>query len=89
VFISGGNLHLTNRFCEVVLGPTTIFKTVSEPSPRSVRPPAFKFPLSGHPPFIFTLHMFIPGHEGGVLLKSPTSHKKLPENVFISGDNYN
>jgi len=26
VFISGGNLHLTSRFCGVVLGPTTITK---------------------------------------------------------------
>jgi len=24
VFISGGNPHLTSRFCGVVLGPTTI-----------------------------------------------------------------
>ena len=30
-FISGGNPHLTSRFCEVVLGPTTISKMVSEP----------------------------------------------------------
>jgi len=30
VFISGGNPHLTSRFCEVVLGPTTISKMVSE-----------------------------------------------------------
>jgi len=27
VFISGGNYHLTSRFCGVVLGPTTISKT--------------------------------------------------------------
>jgi len=26
VFISGGNPHLTSRFCGVVLGPTTISK---------------------------------------------------------------
>ena len=31
VFISGGNLHLTSRFCGVVLGSTTISKVVSEP----------------------------------------------------------
>ncbi|AES74177.1 hypothetical protein MTR_3g116670 [Medicago truncatula] len=31
VFISGGNPHLTSRFCGVVLGPTTISKMVSEP----------------------------------------------------------
>jgi len=30
VFISGGNPHLTSRFCGVVLGPTTISKMVSE-----------------------------------------------------------
>ena len=27
-FISGGNIHLTNWFCRVVLGPTTICKTL-------------------------------------------------------------
>ncbi|AES76790.1 hypothetical protein MTR_6g087100 [Medicago truncatula] len=31
MFISGGNPHLTSRFCGVVLGPTTISKMVSEP----------------------------------------------------------
>jgi len=31
VFISGGNPHLTSRFCVVVLGPTTISKMVSKP----------------------------------------------------------
>jgi hypothetical protein len=30
MFISGGNHYLTNMFCMVVLGPTTIFKMVSE-----------------------------------------------------------
>jgi len=28
VFISGGNPHLTSRFCGVVLGPTTISKRI-------------------------------------------------------------
>ncbi|AES97725.1 hypothetical protein MTR_5g059000 [Medicago truncatula] len=54
VFISGGNTHLTSRFCGVVLDPTTIFKMVSEPPPRSIGPPAIRFPLSGHPPFMST-----------------------------------
>jgi len=31
MFISGGNPHLTNRFCEVVLGPKTVSIMVSEP----------------------------------------------------------
>ncbi|RHN59017.1 hypothetical protein MtrunA17_Chr4g0008741 [Medicago truncatula] len=31
MFISGGNLHLTRRFCGVVLDTTTISKMVSEP----------------------------------------------------------
>jgi len=31
VFISGGNPHLTSRFCGVVLGPTTISKMLLEP----------------------------------------------------------
>ena len=31
VFISEGNHRLTSQFCGVVLGPTTIFKMVSEP----------------------------------------------------------
>ncbi|KEH23647.1 hypothetical protein MTR_7g091670 [Medicago truncatula] len=31
VFISGGNPHLTSRFCGVVLVPTTISKMLSEP----------------------------------------------------------
>jgi len=31
LFISGGNPHLTSRFCEVVLGSTTISNMVSEP----------------------------------------------------------
>ncbi|KEH23235.1 hypothetical protein MtrunA17_Chr7g0243841 [Medicago truncatula] len=46
VFISGGNPHLTSRYCGVVLDPTTISKMVSEPPPRSVGPPAIRFPLS-------------------------------------------
>ncbi|AES86334.1 hypothetical protein MTR_4g005850 [Medicago truncatula] len=48
VFISGGNPHLTSRFCEVVLSSTTISNLVSElvefkghlllhaPSPKNV-----------------------------------------------------
>ena len=35
------------------------FYLVSEPSPGSVGPPAIRFPLSNHPPYISTLHMFI------------------------------
>jgi len=46
--------HLTNRFCGIVLGPSTISKMVSEPPPRSVGPPAIRFPLLGHPQFIST-----------------------------------
>jgi len=30
------------------------FLIVSEPPPRSVGPPAIRFPLLGHPPFIYT-----------------------------------
>jgi len=36
MFISEGNSHLTSRFCEVELGPTTISKMVSEPPLRSI-----------------------------------------------------
>ena len=63
LFISGGNPHLTSRFCGVVLGPTTISKMVSEPLHNS-GPPVIRFPLSGHPSFMFTLQMSNPKREG-------------------------
>jgi hypothetical protein len=63
LFISGGNPHLTSRFCGVVLGPTTISKMVSEPLHDS-GPPVVRFPLSGHPSFMFTLQMSNPEREG-------------------------
>jgi hypothetical protein len=64
LFISGGNPHLTSRFCGVMLGSTTISKIVSEPPPKSVRTLAIRFSLSGHPPFMSTLQMFNSWHEG-------------------------
>jgi len=66
VFISGGNPHLTNRCYGVVLGSTTIFKMVSESSPRFDRPSTIRFPLSGHPPFMSTFHMSNPDVRGCV-----------------------
>jgi len=83
VFISGSNPHLTSRFCGVVLGPTMISKMVSEP----LQDP-FGHLLSG---FRYrTTHHLCPrtkpngaGREGCV--KSPTSDRTWPDNVFISG----
>ena len=49
VFLSWGNLHLTSRFCGVVLGPTTISKIVSEP----LQDPLGHL-VSDHPPFMST-----------------------------------
>ncbi|AES98012.1 hypothetical protein MTR_5g063070 [Medicago truncatula] len=53
-FISGDNPHLTSWFCGIMLGPTTISKVVSEPTPRFVGPPAIRFSPSGHPSFMST-----------------------------------
>jgi len=36
VFICGGNSHLTNRFCDIVIDLTTIPKITLEPPLRSV-----------------------------------------------------
>jgi len=85
VFISGGNPHLTSRFCGVVLDPTTISKMVSEP----LQDPLGHL-LSGSaigPPTIYV-------HEQSPIVlvvrgcvKSPTSDRTWPDNVFISGGN--
>jgi len=51
-------------FVGVVLGPSMIFKMVSEPPLRSIGRPVIRFSLSGHPPFMSTLQMFGLGREG-------------------------
>ena len=71
VFVSGDSSHLISRFCGVVLGPTTNYKMVSEPPPISIGPPAIRFLLLGHPPFIS--HTPSPIMLGvRVVLKSPS-----------------
>lgn len=52
VLISGDNLHPTVGFVGMKLGPTTFLNMVSESRLRSSGPPAIRFLLSGHPPFI-------------------------------------
>jgi hypothetical protein len=87
VFISGGNPHLTSRFCGVVLGLTMISKMVSEP---------LQYPLDlGHLLSGFryrTTHHLCPrtkpnsaGREG--VLRVPTSDRWWLDNMFISGGN--
>ncbi|KAI5404866.1 hypothetical protein KIW84_051871 [Lathyrus oleraceus] len=51
-------------FDRVELDPTTFLNMVSEPGSRSGGPSAIRFPLSGHPPFIFTLQMSCHGRQG-------------------------
>jgi len=50
MFISWGNPHLTSRFCQVVLGPTTISKMVSEPLQDPLRHllPGFRYRVTHH-----------------------------------------
>jgi hypothetical protein len=50
VFISESNLHLTSRFCVVVLGSTPIFKMVSEPlqDPLSHMLSSFRYRVIHH-----------------------------------------
>ncbi|AES76280.2 hypothetical protein MTR_6g074890 [Medicago truncatula] len=63
LFISGGNPHLTSRFCGVVLGPTTISNMV--PSLFTILcATCYRFPLSDHPSFMFTHLMCNPEREG-------------------------
>jgi hypothetical protein len=58
----------------------------SEPHPRSVDPPAIRFPLSGHPSFILAPSPIMLGVR--VCIKSPTLDARWHEEVFISGGNY-
>lgn len=62
--MSENNPHLTSRFSEIVLGQTTISNMVSKPPLISIRPHAIKFPLSGHPPSMFTTKPNNADHEG-------------------------
>ena len=52
LFISGGNPHLTSRFCGVELGPTMISNMVSEPL-HDYGPPVIRFVSVIGPPVIY------------------------------------
>lgn len=58
VLIGVDNPYPISQFCNDELGSTTFLKMISDLGLRSVRPPAIMFPLSGHPPFVFSLHIF-------------------------------
>ena len=85
VFISGSNHHLIRWFCEVVLGPTTISKMVLEPLQD----------LLGHllSGFCYRATHHLCSRTKPIVLvvrgcvKSRTSDKSWPDNVFISGGN--
>ena len=85
MFISGGNPHHTSRFCGVVLCPTTISKIVSKPlqDPLGHILSGFRYRTTHHlcPCFRFSV-LSVRG-----CVKSPTSNKRWPDNVFISGGN--
>ena len=85
VFISGGNHRITSRFCGVVLGPTTIFKMLSQPlqDPWII---CYQVSAIGPP----TIYVHEPSPIVLVVMecvKSPTSDRTWPDNVFIRGGN--
>jgi hypothetical protein len=58
---------------------------ISEPHPRFVEPPAIRFPLLDHPPFIHAPCPIMLGVRVGI--KCPTPDARWHEEVFISGGN--
>ncbi|RHN56484.1 hypothetical protein MtrunA17_Chr5g0429981 [Medicago truncatula] len=84
-FISGGNPHLTSRFCGVVLGPTTISNMTSEPLHDSLSHllSGFRYQATRH--LCSRFRCAILSVRGCV--KSPTSVRSWPDNLFISGGN--
>lgn len=63
VLIGIDNPYPISQFCKDELGSTIFLKMISDLDLRSVGPPAITFPLSGHPPFVFSLHIFSLCHE--------------------------
>ena len=54
MFLNGGNLYLTSRFCKDKFDLISKSNMVSESGSRSVGSLAINFPLSSHPLFIST-----------------------------------
>lgn len=59
VMINFNNPHLTNWFCGLMYDSTTIFKIVSESSPKFIGPPTIRFPISDHPLFIHMIFKMV------------------------------